>query len=164
MCACRQKKSSFFIEDILKDAKKTYKNISSAPSEPLTCSAQEKPVKFEGEDSKRDVRNEREVHFDVICEVDKELEYAKINLEHRRNTFPLYPTALKPSFPWPPYRKEVYERQFNYFSDTTLNSDHILRTQLAANRFVPPYVRQPYGYDRGKLIIVIFLRFMYVCM
>ncbi|KAI8437811.1 hypothetical protein MSG28_012032, partial [Choristoneura fumiferana] len=95
MCACRQKKS-FFIEDILKDAKKSYKNISSEPTEPLTCTAQENAVKYEGDDLK-DVRSEREVRFDVMCEVDKELEYAKINLEHRRNTFPLYPTALKPS-------------------------------------------------------------------
>ncbi|KAI8437810.1 LOW QUALITY PROTEIN: hypothetical protein MSG28_012032, partial [Choristoneura fumiferana] len=114
MCACRQKKS-FFIEDILKDAKKSYKNISSEPTEPLTCTAQENAVKYEGDDLK-DVRSEREVRFDVMCEVDKELEYAKINLEHRRNTFPLYPTALKPSSLGHRTGKKSFERQFNYYT------------------------------------------------
>ncbi|XP_047989610.1 uncharacterized protein LOC125228932 [Leguminivora glycinivorella] len=161
MCACRQKKASFFIEDILRDAK-AYKNISSEPKEPkepLTCSAQEEPVQRAADNAKlestgfndaaRFERIEKETQFNVICEVEKELEYGKTYLEHRRNTFPLYPTALKPNIPWPPYKKDAaFDRQFSYYSDSMLNSDHILRSQLAANRFVPPYVPQPYGFNR----------------
>ncbi|XP_072933069.1 uncharacterized protein HHEX [Epargyreus clarus] len=142
MCACRQKKS-FLIEDILSDAKKqTYKNVSG-PTQALTCRTE--PV--------NDVEvNEQQSKFNVVTEVQTELEFAKINLEHRRNTYPLQPMALKAN-PWQ-YRIKSYPMEtrppLSFYSEPMLNTEQILRNQLAANRFVShPYsIRHPYGFDR----------------
>ncbi|KAI5644752.1 homeobox domain-containing protein [Phthorimaea operculella] len=81
----------------------------------------------------------------------------KGNLEQRRNTFPLYPTPLKANMQYPTYRMKetgVYpvdaRHPFSYFSDPMLNTDQILRSQLAANGYMPHSytIRQAYGLDR----------------
>lgn len=164
MCACKQKKS-FFIEDILKDVKKRpYKNLSHEPTQPLRCSSAKPAEITKAEEATCDeAPTEKLSKIDVRFDVPKDLELAKVNLEQRRNTYPLYPTPIKanlsmsPSVTWPQYRgKETggfLERPpFSYYSDPMLNSNQILRSQLAANRFLPhPFtIRQAYGFDRGK--------------
>ncbi|XP_059058790.1 homeobox protein Hox-C6a-like [Achroia grisella] len=161
MCACRQKKS-FFIEDILQDTtkNKTYKNLSNEPSKPLLCNS---TPKTDNEDKQSDAKHEngandeKIIKFNVIREVQHEMELNKVNLEQRRNTYPLYPTPMKANLSWTRYRAKdpvsypVQPRHsFSYYSDPMLNSDQILRNQLAANRFVshPFTIRQTYGYDR----------------
>ncbi|XP_028173366.1 hematopoietically-expressed homeobox protein HHEX isoform X1 [Ostrinia furnacalis] len=156
MCACRQKKS-FFIEDILQDsAKKPYKNLSNEPTLPLKCNAKtSEPVSEEKKPVK--VEDEKLTKFNVACEVQNEMILNKLNLEQRRNTYPIYPTPMKLNLPMPPYRTKdqmsypVEPRHpFSYYSDPMLNTDQMLRTQLAANRFVthPFTIRQSYGFDR----------------
>lgn len=170
MCACRQKKS-FFIEDILKN--KTYKNLSHEPTKPLTCTSSLKQVEKTDDalpQKKPDTTtpsDDKTIKFNVVCEVQKELELSKVkvNLEQRRNTYPLYPTPIKANMPWPPYRvKDTVSypldvrHSFSYFSDPMLNSDQILRNQLAVNRYMPPHpfaVRQAYGFDRGEKTIIL---------
>ncbi|CAH0730800.1 unnamed protein product, partial [Brenthis ino] len=145
MCACRQK-SSFLIDDILSDAKKPHKPSSTLKSESQTVSQEKKvPVKY----------NDLETKFNVITEVDRELELTrmKANLEQRRNTYPLYPTPIKANVPWP-YKVKGYPmdaRHISFYSDPMLKSDQILRNQLAVNRFMPTSysLRQPYGFDRA---------------
>lgn len=146
MCACKLKKSSFFIDDILSD---NNNKRFDKPNGPLERESQSSIENVTG--SKQE---ELKTKLEVITEVDKELELAKINGSlDRRNTYPLYPTPVKANFPWP-YRVKGYPvetRNLSFYSDPMLKSDHILRNQLAVNRFVPtPYLRQPYGYDRGK--------------
>uniref|UniRef100_A0A2H1VXD5 SFRICE_036366 n=1 Tax=Spodoptera frugiperda TaxID=7108 RepID=A0A2H1VXD5_SPOFR len=167
MCACKQKRS-FLIEDILNDVKKKpYKNLSQEPTLPLKCSGvkavevpkvQEVPKVTKIEEPV----SENAIKSDVKYEVPKDFDLSKVNLEHRRNTYPLYPTPIKANVPplsssvtWPHYRgKEApgfMERPpFSYYSDPMLNSNQILRSQLAANRFIPhPFtIRQAYGFDR----------------
>lgn len=100
------------------------------------------------------------VKFNVISEVQSEIEFSKINLEHRRNTYPLYPMPMKANLPWQHKKEPIYNsirldpRQFSYYSDPLLNSGGLLRNQMALNRFVAhPYtIRQAYGFDRGKFI------------
>ncbi|XP_049885880.1 homeobox protein Hox-C6a-like [Pectinophora gossypiella] len=169
MCACRQKKS-FLIEDILKDVSvknKGYKNLSREPTKPLTCNepgrlearAGDARVDKRAADAESPANDEKHVKFNVVCEVQKELELSnmKINLEQRRNTYPLYPTAVKANVPWPSYRMKdtvgyaVEARHpFSYYSDPMLGTEHMLRNQLAANNFMPhPFtIRQAYGLDR----------------
>ncbi|KAL0868648.1 hypothetical protein ABMA27_008102 [Loxostege sticticalis] len=153
MCACRQKKS-FFIEDILQDsAKKPYKNLSNEPTKPLTCNTKPEPVKEE-----KPVEDEKLTRFNVASEVQNEMLLNKINLEHRRNTYPIYPTPMKLNLPMAPYRTKdpvtypvELRHSFSYYSDPMLNTDQMLRSQLAANRFVahhPFTIRQSYGFDR----------------
>lgn len=166
MCACKQKRS-FLIDDILNDVtKKPYKNLSQEPTQPLKCNgvkSHEVPKKQKMtkiEETATDNANK----FDAKCEAPKNLDLSKVNLDHRRNTYPLYPTPIKANVPplsssvtWPQYRgKETsgfLERPpFSYYSDPLLNSNQILRSQLAANRFVshPFTIRQAYGFDRGE--------------
>ncbi|KOB73980.1 Uncharacterized protein OBRU01_10232 [Operophtera brumata] len=101
-----------------------------------------------------EVQHENLTKFNVVSEVQHEIELSKVNLETRRNTYPLYPTAVKPNYPWN-YRKEpvgyLEPRQFNYYSDPILNTS-LMRSQLAANRFVshPLSIRQAYGFDRDR--------------
>lgn len=101
-----------------------------------------------------EVQHENLSKFNVASEVQHEINLSKVNLETRRNTYPLYPTAMKPNYPWN-YRKEpvgyLEPRQFSYYSDPILNTS-LIRSQLAANRFVshPLLIRQAYGFDRGK--------------
>lgn len=145
MCACKQK-SSFLIDDILSDAKNRHKPSCSLDSESQTVSQEKKvAVKY----------NELETKFNVMTEVDRELELTrmKANLEQRRNTYPLYPTPIKANVPWP-YKVKSYPmeaRHVSFYSDPMLKSDQILRNQLAVNRFMPTSysLRQPYGFDRG---------------
>lgn len=169
MCACKQKRS-FLIEDILRDVKKKpYKNLSQEPTQPLKCNGV-KPVetpKVQEMTKIEEPASDKASKIDVKCEVPKDFDLHKVNLEHRRNTYPLYPTPIKANVPplstsvtWPHYRgKETsgfLERPpFSYYSDPMLNSNQILRSQLAANRFVshPFTIRQAYGFDRGELCI-----------
>lgn len=149
MCACKQKKASFLIDDILSDKKFDKPNgISEREShrehENITSS---KPEQLKHK-------------FEVVSELDKELELAKINGSlDRRNTYPLYPMAIKANFPFPHRVKgfPIETRHLSFYSDPLLKSDHILRNQLAVSKFVPtPYsLRQPYGFDRGKNIVQI---------
>lgn len=158
MCACRQKKS-FFIEDILQDSvKKPYKNLSNEPTQPLKCNAKTEMAK-EAEKTPLPTNDEKITRFNVTCEVQKEMQLTKMNLEQRRNTYPLYPTPVKVNMPWPTFRSKdqvgypVEPRPaFSYYSDPMLNSDHMLRSHLAANRFVshPFTIGHSYGYDRGE--------------
>ncbi|XP_013186282.1 homeobox protein Hox-A7 [Amyelois transitella] len=153
MCACRQKKSSFFIEDILKDTtKKPYKNLSNEPSKPLVCN---KPV--EAIDVEKDEVDDKVTKIEYSREVHDELDWSNAKLEQRRNTYPLYPTPMKANIPWPQYRVKdpisypvAPRHSFSYYSDPLLNTDQILRSQLAANRFVthPFTIRQPYAFER----------------
>ncbi|KAM3955335.1 uncharacterized protein ACR2FA_010760 [Aphomia sociella] len=163
MCACRQKKS-FLIEDILQDTtkNKTYKNLSNEPSKPLVCNAPTKNIVVEDkerhEKSDNGVNDEKLTKFNVIREVQHEMELNKINLEQRRNTYPIYPMPLKANLSWTRYRAKdpvSYPLQprhssFSYYSDPMINTDQILRSQLAANRFAshPLTLRQTYGFDR----------------
>lgn len=173
MCACKQKKS-FLIEDILRDTtkKKPYKPLSNEPSQPLYCRKETK-VETEKEDRQDEnlAQHENLMKFNVVSEVQHEMELSKVNLESRRNTYPLYPTAVNPNnHPWN-YRKEpvgyLEPRQFSYYSDPFLNTS-VLRRQLAVSRFVshPPLsIRQAYGFDRGKpdaAFIIIILCLLYV--
>ncbi|CAK1593636.1 unnamed protein product [Parnassius mnemosyne] len=145
MCACRLKKS-FLIDDILDHQKKPYRNLTNNPTESLS-------FKSKIVDS---IENEKEAKFNTR-EVDRELELSNvnINLEQRSNTYPLYPTPIKAGIPWTPYRvKANYPLEsrhpFSYYSDPVMNSDQILRSQLAVNRFSShPYIRQSYGFDRA---------------
>ncbi|KAL4717246.1 hypothetical protein ACJJTC_017133 [Scirpophaga incertulas] len=157
MCACRQKKS-FFIEDILQDStkNKTYKPLSQEPKQPLICTAREETLQDKSP-KVPNVTSDNLTKFNVVCEVQKEIQLNKVNLEQRRNTYPLYPTPMKISMPWQPYRTKepisypVEPRPaFSYYSEPMLNTEQILRNQLIANRFVShPYsVRQTYGFDR----------------
>ncbi|KAJ8711561.1 hypothetical protein PYW08_008515 [Mythimna loreyi] len=167
MCACKQKRS-FLIEDILKDVKKKpYRLLSQEPTQPLKCNGV-KPVQIYEVPKALEITkieepaNDNASKHDTKCEVPKDFDLSKVNLEHRRNTYPLYPTPIKanvpplsPSITWPQYRgKEApgfLERPpFSYYSDPMLNSNQILRSQLAANRYVPhPFtIRQAYGFDR----------------
>ncbi|XP_053615458.1 transcription factor LBX2-like [Plodia interpunctella] len=156
MCACRQKKSSFFIEDILQDTtKKPYnKNLSNEPTKPLICnnSKTDEPINAE-----KDEINDKVTKLKVSREVHDELVWSKIKLEQRRNTYPLYPTPMKASVPWSQYRLKdpisypvAPRHSFSYYSEPMLNSDQILRNHLAANRFVthPFTIRQPYAFER----------------
>lgn len=157
MCACRQKKS-FFIADILQDStKKPYKNLSNEPTLPLKCNAKTEPAKQE-EKTPVQANDEKITKFNVTCEVQKEMQLNKTNLEQRRNTFPIYPTPMKVNVPWPYRTKDPvgypveHRPAFSYYSDSMLNSDQMFRNHLAANRFVshPFTIRQAYGYDRGE--------------
>ncbi|XP_026761458.2 homeobox protein Hox-C6a-like [Galleria mellonella] len=160
MCACRQKKS-FLIEDILQDTtkNKTHKISSNEPSKPIVNAIKRTDTdeKVGHEKYENDVINEKITKFNVIREVQYEMELNKINLEQRRNTYPIYPTPMKANLSWTRYRAKdpvsypVQPRHsFSYYSDPMLNTDQILRSQLAANRYVthPFTVRQTYGFDR----------------
>lgn len=170
MCACRQKKS-FLIKDILGEVavkNKIYKSTDSP--KPQTCNRATKHAAVAVGDGTKDKNpknnvtlDEKAVRFNVVCEVQKELDLnsAKVNLEQRRNTFPLYPTPVKANTGWSPpaFRmKDVVSypmeprQSFSYFSDPMLNADQILRNQLATNSYLPhPYLlRQPLGFDRGE--------------
>ncbi|XP_037301981.1 uncharacterized protein LOC119192257 [Manduca sexta] len=142
MCACRQRKS-FLIEDILQDVKKKpYKRtLSQEPTKPLTCTTEVK--------EHRDDDKDNTTKFNVICEVQNEMDFTKINLEQRRNTYPLQPTPIKANLPWT-YRGKDPVYQISYYSEPMLNSNQILRNQLIANRYVThPYpLRQTFGFDR----------------
>lgn len=166
MCACRQKKS-FLIEDILKDVKKRpYKNLSQEPTQPLKCnSVKTSSVEMPKMTKIDETATENASKVDYKYEVPRDIELSKVNVDQRRNTYPLYPTPIKAnvspmpsSVTWPQYRgKEpgaFLERPpFSYYSDPMLNTNQILRSQLAANRFVthPFALRQAYGFDRGKI-------------
>lgn len=99
--------------------------------------------------------------MNFIDEVHKELESTKVNmnLEQRRNTYPLYPMPIKPGVAWPQYKMKAgypmdNRPSVNYYSEPVLKAEHILRNQLAATRYVAgpgPFLRQVYGFDRGKL-------------
>ncbi|XP_068619831.1 homeobox protein DBX1-A [Battus philenor] len=136
MCACRHKKS-FLIEDILKDAKKPHRNLSNEPKEPLTCKSKPQPV-----EPRLNV-TERQAEADIT----------KINGD-ARSAFPVYPMPIKAGIPWTPYRvKGNYpleaKHPFNYYSEPVMNSDQILRSQLAGRLVPHPYSVQPtYGFDR----------------
>ncbi|KAJ0172413.1 hypothetical protein K1T71_012386 [Dendrolimus kikuchii] len=90
-----------------------------------------------------------------LTSVQNEIEFRKISLEHRRNTYPLYPMPIKANLSWQHKKDPMYNgirlepRQFSYYSDPMLNTG-LLRNQLALNRFVThPYtIRQAYGFDR----------------
>ncbi|XP_026483183.2 hematopoietically-expressed homeobox protein hhex-like [Vanessa tameamea] len=149
MCACRQKKS-FLIDDILNDTRKPQKHLNNERKEPLRCSDKE-------ETKSQSKHDERQAKFNVITEVQRELELTKmkVNLEQRRNTYPLYPTPIKANLPWPTYRMKAgypidTRHPMSFYSDHMLKSEQILRNQLAVNRFVSsPYsLRQPYAFDR----------------
>uniref|UniRef100_A0A2A4K7S7 Homeobox domain-containing protein n=1 Tax=Heliothis virescens TaxID=7102 RepID=A0A2A4K7S7_HELVI len=167
MCACKQKRS-FLIEDILKDVKqKPYKNLSQEPTLPLKCNGVKtvevaKVQEITKIEEPAIEKPAKDAKVDLTYDVPNEVDAIKVNLEHRRNTYPLYPTPIKANVPplssslnWPQYRgKEAtgfMERPpFSYYSEPMLNTSQILRTQLAANRFVPhPFtIRQAYGFDR----------------
>lgn len=170
MCACRQKKS-FFIKDILDEVSvknKTY-TITDSPKS-LVCNRTPKHTALAAGEGTKDknpknnaILDEKAVRFNVVCEVQKELDLnsAKVNLEQRRNTFPLYPTPVKANAGWsvPAFRmKDVVSypmeprHSFSYFSDPMLNADQILRNQLATNSYLPHplLLRQPLGFDRGE--------------
>lgn len=187
MCACRQKKS-FLIADILGDTKKKpYKNLSQEPTKPLVCNKKapevtervntetyrqnEKPInrndKFIAnpnfiKNSATDTKPEDNIRkYNVITEVDKEIEISKVNLQFRRNTYPLQPTPLKP-YDWNYRGKDssgYMEPRLNYYSEQMLNSSQKLRNQLAANRYVthPFAIRHSYGFDRGKRLLLVLL-------
>ncbi|CAH2095002.1 unnamed protein product [Euphydryas editha] len=148
MCECRQKKS-FLIADILSDSGKSSKNvINIAQPASRRSDYDTKPI------SKYD---EMKTKFNVMTEVQRELELTKmkVNLEQRRNTYPLYPTPIKANMPWPAYRmKTGYPVEtrppMNLYNEHMMKTDQILRSQLAVNRFASsPYsLRQAYGYDR----------------
>lgn len=170
MCACRQKKS-FLIKDILGEVSvknNTYK--SNDYPKPLSCNRATKHATIATGDATKDkntktntIHDEKAVKFNVVCEVQKELDLnsTKVNLEQRRNTFPLYPTPVKanPSWPVPAFRlKDVSypmepRHSFSYFSDPMLNADQILRNQLATSSYLPHHLllRQPMGFDRGEI-------------
>ncbi|RVE53423.1 hypothetical protein evm_001993 [Chilo suppressalis] len=158
MCACRQKKS-FLIEDILQDTAKNkpYKNLSYAPTEPLTCGLKIEKPKTVTENVRLNATDDKIIKFNLTNEVQREVQLNKLNLEQRRNTYPLYPTPVKVNVPWSPYKTKdpvaypvEHRSPFSYYSEPMLNSEQILRNQLAANRFVSPTfaLRQPYGFDR----------------
>ncbi|OWR51544.1 hypothetical protein KGM_209061 [Danaus plexippus plexippus] len=96
--------------------------------------------------------------MNFIDEVHKELESTKVNmnLEQRRNTYPLYPMPIKPGVAWPQYKMKAgypmdNRPSVNYYSEPVLKAEHILRNQLAATRYVAgpgPFLRQVYGFDR----------------
>lgn len=152
MCACRQKKS-FLIADILSDSGKNTKNVTKTT--PL-----EQPSRISDNDIKPITKyDEMQAKFNVITEVQRELELTKmkVNLEQRRNTYPLYPTPIKANIPWPGYRMKTgypvdARCPMGLYSEQIIKSDQILRSQLAVNRFASnPYsLRQAYGYDRGQ--------------
>lgn len=219
MCACKQKRASFLIEDILCETR-SYKHLRLEPLESNTCSKipeedllpnLESPNRdvsstnapkgtIEDSPSKRlfdsktsqETRSREGLKTEDVCKfsiskltsadfgksstskhtsttdfkrnedltrfnVQRELEMSlKANLEHRRNTLPLYPTPIKPNALWPPYRLKsptypVDGRSMGFYSDPAMKSEQILRNQLAANRFMSnPYsLRQVYGFDRG---------------
>ncbi|XP_039760162.1 hematopoietically-expressed homeobox protein hhex-like [Pararge aegeria] len=143
MCACKQKRASFLIEDILCETK-PHKHLGHEPLESLTCS--KKPEVFE-----------LITKLNVVTEVQRELEIVKlkVNLEQRRNTYPIYPTPIKANLPWTPYRLKnsgypmESRHPMSFFSDPMLKTEQILRNQLAVNRLVTnPYsLRQVYGFD-----------------
>lgn len=170
MCACRQKKS-FLIKDILDEVSalnKTYKNVDI--NKPLTNNKATKHAAVAAGSGTKDKNpknnvtlDEKAIRFNVVCEVQKELDLnsAKVNLEQRRNTYPLYPTPVKANTAWPvpAFRmKDVVNypmeprQSFSYFSDPMLNADQILRNQLATNSYLPHplLLRQPLGFDRGE--------------
>ncbi|CAG4988682.1 unnamed protein product [Colias eurytheme] len=129
MCACRQKKSSFLIEDILDDAGRSAKTVDYNVNTRL---------------------EDLQTKFSVITEVQRELgtSQAMVNLEHRRNTYPLYPTPVKANFAWP-YKLKSFEQRPGLYSEPVLNSDQILRSQLSMSRYVPaPYSVPQYNFDR----------------
>ncbi|CAH2242889.1 jg14459 [Pararge aegeria aegeria] len=234
MCACKQKRASFLIEDILCETK-PHKHLSHEPLESLTCSkkpevfgicavttpviefanqnvasktpkvantdnkgfsianlassepgsckgltslATEDGCKFSisklttgdfGKDcstsknathSSNPNRNEELItKLNVVTEVQRELEIVKlkVNLEQRRNTYPIYPTPIKANLPWTPYRLKnsgypmESRHPMSFYSDPMLKTEQILRNQLAVNRLVTnPYsLRQVYGFDGG---------------
>ncbi|XP_023935222.2 hematopoietically-expressed homeobox protein hhex-like [Bicyclus anynana] len=130
MCACKQKRASFLIEDILCETK-PQKQLNHEPLDAVKCSRKPEAVTY-----------------------GRELEMAKlkVNLEQRRNTYPVYPTPIKANIPWSPYRLKnsgypMDRHPMSYYSEPMLKSEQILRNQLAVNRFVTnPYsLRQVYG-------------------
>ncbi|CAF4840588.1 unnamed protein product [Pieris macdunnoughi] len=121
MCACRQKKSSFFIKDILCTDKKVNDNG----------------------DTSKDVHTNTNVRTGV----------AELDIEHRRNPFPVYPTPIKPNYGWP-YKLKSFERQPAVYSEPMFNSN-LLRGQLSWNRFATPRpasfsLRLPYNFERAS--------------
>ncbi|XP_041982945.1 homeobox protein OTX-like [Aricia agestis] len=250
MCACRQKRTSFLIEDILRDPKKPYKNLSDGPKEKFVCREPAKPVEKErninvaqahrelevpklkvnaeevreqrkqniygevevdkfkmnynhndleakrinvklnqphlelermkinqqnieqekikmylnqrnleiermnGNFNQRDLEaermniNQRDLEAERMRERNLELERInqrefeermRVNLEQRRNTYPLYPTPIR--MPW--YKMKSYTERPMFYSEPMLNET--MRTGL--NRLTPYTMR--YGADRG---------------
>ncbi|XP_045454567.1 hematopoietically-expressed homeobox protein hhex-like [Melitaea cinxia] len=138
MCECRQKKS-FLIADILSDSGKNTKNVTKNTPHEQSSRVSDNYIK----------------PITKYDEMELELTKIKVNLEQRRNTYPLYPTPIKANIPWPGYRMKtgypVDSRcPMGLYSEQIIKSDQILRSQLAVNRFASnPYsLRQAYGYDR----------------
>lgn len=165
MCACRQKKS-FLIEDILQDVKKKpYKTLSQVPTKPLTCNGVHPVEELKIIETKILETNTEKPDTQVNVVIQNR--DTKITLDHRRNTYPIYPMPIKPNTPWPYTRKEsgYLERPpFSYYSTPILNSSQLLRTQLAANRFIThPYaVRQAYGFERGTWQSSLILNLLFI--
>ncbi|CAK1545787.1 unnamed protein product [Leptosia nina] len=125
MCACRQKKASFFIKDILCEGK-------------------------DGVVENGRAKEELQTRYSELSVVQRELEATKldVNIEQRRNTYPIYPTPIKPSYPWS-YKTKGFEQRPLY-SEPILNSE-MLRSQLSMSRFGAPApfsLRPPYSFDR----------------
>ncbi|XP_012553054.2 hematopoietically-expressed homeobox protein HHEX homolog [Bombyx mandarina] len=145
MCACKQRKS-FLIDDILQDVRtKPYAPFRNEPTKPLTC------TKTQPSENKTKSNHENAARLNAVCEVRNEMEIDRMAFEQRRNTYPLHPTPIKPNLTWPHRKDPLYlEPRLAYYSDAVLNNNHLLRNQLAANRFFShPYtLRQAYGFDR----------------
>lgn len=134
MCACKHRKS-FLIEDILKDSKKTHRNLSNEPKEPLTCMSKSEPIEVTR-----------------LAEPDIELSKVSLNVEVRRSTYPLYPMPVKAGLHWP-YRVKGYSVETrpspSYYSEPAM-TEQLFRSQLASRLMTHPYsIRHTYGFDRG---------------
>ncbi|KPJ03443.1 PREDICTED: transcription factor LBX2-like [Papilio xuthus] len=140
MCACKHRKS-FLIEDILKDSKKPHRNLSNEPKQPLTCTSKAQPI------------DEVTTRLADVDKSDIELSKVSLNVEVRRNTYPLYPLPMKAGLPWPYRVKGSYSVESrpppSYYSEPAM-TDHLFRSQLAATRLMAhPYsIRHTYGFDR----------------
>ncbi|XP_013149280.1 PREDICTED: hematopoietically-expressed homeobox protein hhex-like [Papilio polytes] len=133
MCACKHRKS-FLIEDILKDSKKTHRNLSNEPKEPLTCKSKSEPIEVTR-----------------LAEPDIELSKVSLNVEVRRSTYPLYPMPVKAGLHWP-YRVKGYSVETrpspSYYSEPAM-TEQLFRSQLASRLMTHPYsIRHTYGFDR----------------
>ncbi|CAG9567750.1 unnamed protein product [Danaus chrysippus] len=132
MCECSKKRTSFLIDDILNTARGSQR-----------CKTHTH-------------RCDRHTKNNFIDDVHKEIETTKtkVNLEQRRNTYPLYPMPIKPGVAWPQYKMKagytMDRPSMNYYSEPVLKNEHILRNQLAVTRYVGPgaFMRQVYGFDR----------------
>lgn len=124
MCACRQKKTSFFIKDILR----TDKNVKEIENRNVS-----------GSETKNVMSHVQELD-------------ARIDAE-RRNTYPVCPTPIKPSGGWS-YKLNNFERPLysDPMLSSELLRNQLTLNRFATP--APFNLRPPYNFDRGTILII----------